>query len=192
MNLFSQTIPNTVIINNAEYAIDTDFRVWVEIDRLLTQSKVITPEILAEVLKLAFADKTLPPTLEGALTAIIAFYGCDEAYGKKPSKRAKAQKRIVSFTHDSALIYAAFLSQYGIDLTCDTLHWWKFRVLFDALTDEHKICEVMKCRGTDAFKIKDKDRRAYVKRMQEQYRLPDNRSIEEIERDNIDAIERLL
>ena len=188
MNFFSQSIPDAIIVGNTEYKINTDFRVWVEIDRLLTQSKVITPTIFAQVLRLAFCDKLLPANIEDTLGAIISFYGCNQTASKKPSKRAKTQKRIVSFTHDSSLIYAAFLSQYCIDLTSDTLHWWKFRALFDALTDEHKISEVMKCRGTDALKIKDKDRRMYVKRMQEQYRLPDNRSIEEIERDNIENL----
>ena len=192
MNFFSQVIPDTITVNNVEYEINTDFRVWVEIDRLLTQSKAITPEILAAVLDLSFKEKALPPKLEDTLSAIISFYGCNETTSKKASKGAKAQKRIVSFVHDSALIYAAFLSQYRIDLTCDELHWWKFRALFDALGDEHKLSEVMKCRGTDAQKIKDKERRAYVKRMQEQYRLPDNRSIEEIERDNIENLASII
>lgn len=192
MNLFSQAIPDTITVENTKYEINTDFRVWVEIDRLLTQSKAITPQILAQVLELSFKEKTLPPKLEDTLSAVISFYGCNETTSKKASKGAKSQKRIVSFTHDSALIYAAFLSQYHIDLTCDMLHWWKFRALFDALTDEHKLSEVMKCRGTDALKIKDKDRRAYVKRMQEQYKLPDNRSIEEIERDNIENLASLF
>lgn len=188
MNFFSQVIPDAIIVGNTEYKINTDFRVWVDIDHLLTQSKVITPEILAKVLRLALEGNNLPPNIEDTLGAIINFYGCNQKVSKKPSKRAKTQKRIVSFTHDAALIYAAFLSQYRIDLTCDALHWWKFRALFDALTDEHKLSEVMKCRGTDIFKIKDKDRRMYVKRIQEQYRLPDNRSIEEIERDNIENL----
>jgi hypothetical protein len=159
VNFFSQAIPNTITINNTEYEINTDFRVWVEIDRLLTESKGMSPQILASILRLSFKSKTLPPKLEDTLSAIINFYGCNEASSKKTSKGAKSQKQIVSFTYDSGLIYAAFLSQYHIDLTCDSLHWWKFRALFDALTDEHKLSEVMKCRGTDALKIKDRERR---------------------------------
>lgn len=192
MNLFSQDLPDTITVDNTQYEINTDFRVWVEIDRLLTEGKGMSPQILASILELSFKDKTLPPKLEDTLSAIINFYGCNETSSKKASKGAKSQKRIVSFTYDSGLIYAAFLSQYHIDLTCISLHWWKFRALFDGLTDEHKLSEVMKCRGTDALKIKDKERRMYVKRMQEQYKLPDNRSIEEIERDNIENLASLI
>ena len=92
-------------------------------------------------------------------------------------------KQIFSYEHDADYIYAAFVQQYGIDLTECKLHWWKFKALFAGLTGSTKIREIMEIRATDISHIKDKERRSHMIKLQDAYALPDMRSEEEKEND---------
>lgn len=192
MDLFTNPLPQTITVNGKDFPIATDFRVWVRFD-CLTERKTMGPDTLAEVLALVFPERVLPErvlpdSLSETLSALFRFYACGEDGNKKRKSTPRSQKRVVSFSHDSPLIYAAFLAQYGIDLTRENLHWWKFRALFDGLNEHQKICEVVGWRAADLSKIKDKERRAFYRKMQEIYKLPDTRSIDEIEQDNIKCL----
>ena len=57
--------------------------------------------------------------------------------------------RVVDFKQDANYIYASFLSCYGIDLydVRGILHWKKFVSLFQGLTNDTKIKEIMEIRG---------------------------------------------
>lgn len=187
MDLFTSPLPQTITVNGKDFPIATDFRVWVRFD-CLTERKTLDPDTLAEVLALVFTECVLPDSLSDTLSALFRFYACGEDGSKRRKSTPGSQKRVVSFAHDSPLIYAAFMAQYGIDLTRENLHWWKFRALFDGLNEHQKICEVVGWRAADLSKIKDKERRAFYRKMQEIYKLPDTRSIDEIEQDNIKCL----
>jgi len=60
-------------------------------------------------------------------------------------------KKIVDFAQDSAYIYASFMSDYNIDLLNehDKLHWWKFRALFDGLSENSIIKRIMQIRAAE-------------------------------------------
>ena len=76
------------------------------------------------------------------------------------------------------MIYAAFLSEYGIDLQdVEDLHWWKFSALFDALPDDTKIKQVMRIRGMDTSGLKKKE----IKRLNDlkkYYALEDEETVD--------------
>lgn len=91
------------------------------------------------------------------------------------------QRRIYDYAVDGKYIYAAFLDQYGIDLIdVKYLHWWKFRAMFVSLRGDHEIMRIMGYRGINAMKIKDSKERSRVKRMQALYRLPNDRTAEDM------------
>lgn len=57
--------------------------------------------------------------------------------------------QIIDFEQDSGYIFSSFYSEYGIDLYQEqgNLHWWKFLHLFQGLSDNTKIVQVMQIRA---------------------------------------------
>ncbi len=165
MNFWVTSLPDTVTIEGKEYPIHTDFRVWVRCGILLEREK--NPILLAvELLKLCYP--ALPPSFEGAMEGIFSFYsGCEKT--KRDEVRTKP---IYSFEHDGDLIYAAFYSQYGIDLAYASLHWYQFRALFSGLEEKSRFAEVLGAREMNLSKISDPAQKAYYRKLKAIYRLP--------------------
>ena len=88
--------------------------------------------------------------------------------------------KIYDFDVDSALFYAAFLTQYRIDLNeIDYLHWWKFMAMFEGLSREHEIERIMQIRNTDIASIENLKERQRMMRLQERYRIDAGLTVEE-------------
>ena len=68
----------------------------------------------------------------------------------KPPVKGSSQP-LVDFELDGEYIYASFLKDYGIDLIEEQgrLHWKRFIALFQGLSDETKIRQVMHIRGME-------------------------------------------
>jgi len=64
-------------------------------------------------------------------------------------KKSESEKKVFDFNQDSEYIYASFMSEYKIDLLkeIDQLDWRKFIMLFNGLSDESKIKQVIKIRS---------------------------------------------
>lgn len=181
--------PDVIISGEKAYPVNTDFRFWAEIDELLHQGE-LTDAKLARIFHLCYKD-FLPPNPEEAFSELIGFYTMNKQ-DKGRRKTSKKSKRIVSFLADEQYITAAFLSEYGIDLNAVDLHWWKFRTLFDGLSDKQKICEIMKIRAADISAIKDKRTKSEYRRLKSLYRLPDLRPESEIEADMADTFAKII
>lgn len=181
MNPLVDKLPDYVTIQGQQYAIHTDFRVWIQVGTLVKQASDIL-HIAVQLLQLCYV--TLPPTLNEALNAIFSFYTGRE--GSKTGKRGGVP--VYDFVYDADYIYAAFMAQYNIDLMRDDLHWWQFLALFNALSEDCRLIQIMQYRGMPLGKIKDKEQRAFYRRMKEQYRLPDRRTPEQQEHDMVDIL----
>ncbi len=61
------------------------------------------------------------------------------------------QKRVLDFDLDGEYIYASFLQDYGIDLIEQQgiLHWKKFCALFEGLSEETKIKQIIHIRSME-------------------------------------------
>lgn len=194
MNLLTDTLPHSLTINGEEYAIHTGFRSWIQFELLMFDRSIPLEEKVVKLLTLCFID--LPPTLPEALTAMIRFYaGCSaepEQSDKKQEDGGTSAKPIYSFEFDADYIYAAFLTQYKIDLQTADLHWWQFKSLFKSLDDNNKICKIMEYRAIDLSQIKDKEQKKFYRKMKALYRLPDLRSEEEKEKAMIESMSSLF
>lgn len=62
--------------------------------------------------------------------------------------KKKSQKKSFDFEQDSKYIYSGFMQCYGIDLfDCQNkLHWWKFNSLFQGLSSDTKIMQIIDIR----------------------------------------------
>mgnify|MGYP002802242384 FL=1 len=93
---------------------------------------------------------------------------------KHPPTRRK--QRVLDFVYDGEYIYSSFMMDYGIDLIEEQgkLHWKKFIILFQGLSDRTKIREIMRIRAMDIPEYNGKNGK-YVQEIQDlksYYALP--------------------
>lgn len=176
--------------------IDTNFRSFILFELLMQDSEISKEEKIMLTLNLFFHGEVFKTTddIKKAINGVLWFYTLGKSEEKENNKKTKEtkekkQKAIYSFEYDANLIYSAFLSQYSVDLNeIDYLHWWKFKSLFDGLNDNNRICEIMGYRAIDLSKIEDKKQREHYRKLKVKHALPDNRSVEEKEREFADAL----
>ncbi len=170
MNFLAQTLPEGVVIGSRFYPVHTDFKNWIKIAELLEEEKEHGMENMAEVLLLCYIE--LPESLFEAMQGVFDFLS-GGAFKSFKKGGGIDKQRCFSFKEDGRLIYAAFLSQYGIDLLDEPLHWHKFLALFSALKGEHKLFDVVKIRGMNLSEIKDREKRASIRKLKRIYALSD-------------------
>lgn len=187
-NILTEALPEWIWADGVKYPIYTDFKRWIKIDLLMADRDIKCDEKLAEMLSLCY--KKLPPTLEQAIDGITYFYSGGTNEEKEKSK--KQGKPCFDFIYDSELIYAAFYTQYGIDLVYDDLHWWQFCALLKGLTEEHRFTKVVGYRLSDLSMIEDSAKKRFYRKMKEIYKLPDRRTEKERDAAIIEGIADLF
>ena len=178
MNLLVDKLPRTVEIAGTEHPISTGFRTGVLFEQLMQSAGFTEEEKLSQALHLYYSG-TIPPLPE-AVNALMWFYACGKDCSSGAASVSGAPQRIYSFDQDDAMIYAAFWSQYRIDLTeIDDLHWWKFRALLSALDESNLFVKVMGFRSMRNTSDMTPAQRQYYGKMKALYKLPDERSEDE-------------
>ena len=132
----------------------------------------------------------VPPFLQGeALEQIFWFYvaGKDRKTPEMEDEEGPAE-RIFSYEEDGDYIYAAFLEQYGIDLTKIDLHWWQFMALFKSLNPETLFLKIMGYRTMKITADMPAERRIFYTKMKKLYALGEPRAEEEKKRMIEDAL----
>jgi len=182
VNILTQALPKAVSVDGCDYAVHTDFRVWIEAGRLMERIADASAggDIAAfaadfvSLLMLCYID--LPPTVNTAIDALAAFYiGGESASGSGGKASGSRRTPVFCFEQDAAYIYAAFMAQYGIDLQAAELHWWQFRALFRAL-DDCRFTKIVEYRSVDIGAVDDEAQKRFYRKMKRMYRLADTRS----------------
>lgn len=175
-DLLTEALPESVWIHGKEYPIQCDFRIGIKLDGIL-RSELEDQEKIKRMLVLYFKDN-IPPNIPAAIDKIIWFYRCgevldneDEEKKKRRYIRRKSKDPACVLTQDAPYVYAAFMDQYGIDLTSVTfMHWWKFMALFESLGDETKMSKIMYYRQASTSGM-SKERRAFINEMKKIYKI---------------------
>lgn len=172
--------PNTVRIDGTAYAINTDFRVWLEVDGVLN-GEGSEGFRLARALTLVYP--ILPHDMRGAIRGMLDFFagGSEKLFDRKAG--VPNGGRVFDLRQDFEYVWSAFISEYGIDLTECNIHWWRFKALLSALGNGSRLAEIVTCRCVDMTKIKDTEMRKRYAEMRRRYRLRDRRSAEERDRE---------
>ena len=173
MNLFYEDFPEIVSVGGEPVRIITDFREYIRLlDMLKCRELTVTDKyslVKEYFLEEVFVDSTAIKALEEFITMRVATSG--ERAGSD-----KAKKDLFSYSIDYPYILSGFLRDYGIDLNMvDYLHWWKFRMLFDGLSEDTEIKQRIKYRGIRLSDIKDKEERKRISRIQKAIQLPAGR-----------------
>lgn len=188
MSLLIDRLPDTVGIGGVDYRINTGFRTAVLFELMMQDDSYYPAEKQEMALELFFPAR--PDDVNAAMQAIIWFYeGGDRKKNSREQRKRRSNRRLIySYEHDDQYIYAAFLQQYGIDLTSAKLHWWQFRSLFLALDDDCKFCKMMHYRAMNIDPKMSKEEQKFYREMKEIYALP----ISDDEQQKHDAIEAAL
>ena len=172
MNILVDLLPTKIEIDNKKYEINSDFRTSVLFELLMQDDSVKKEDKIFMALQLYYP--VIPKNFNEAIEQMLWFYRCGKDITKsKGNGKGKSVTQIYSFDYDDDYIYAAFMDQYGIDLQdIKYLHWWKFKAMFKSLKEDNEIVKIMGYRSMDLSKIKDKEQKAYYKKMQEMYKIP--------------------
>ncbi len=193
MNLLIDEVPTTVIIDDVEFEINSDFRISMMFELLINDPELSERERLYQALILYYP--IIPSNLEAAVDKIMWFYKCgkeeqEENNNTNKSSGKKTVKKIYDYEHDSEIIFASFMKSYNINLQRDNLHWWEFKSLFDNIDEDSKLYKIMEIRSVNLNQVKDKDKKNYYKKMKDLYKLPDN--ISKSEKEKLDEIGKML
>lgn len=181
-NILVDPLPETVMVEGREYSINSDFRAGILFEMMINDKSQSNENIIRQTLDIFFSEK-IPADLENALSELLWFYRCGYEPHKHRSRKDSEKTtddRVFDYDIDGPLIYAAFKSQYDVDLQdVEYLHWWKFTAMFQGLHDDEQISKIISYRSMDLGKINDKEMRSHYAALKSRYALPDGRTVEE-------------
>ena len=153
---FAQDAPPTELtVGGASFAIQTDYRVWIEVLELLRAlvpaesddaQMVENVRILTDVQRLIFG-RAIDAPLPDLIAAITEFA---KGYPTAPMQSDGGGAQTYSFKYDLNEIIIAIRNQSGIDLSYrrkEPFHWWEFLLEFRTLCGDHYILNLMEARG---------------------------------------------
>ena len=160
-------LPQYVYLKNEKFIINTDYRIFIEFEERMQEEG--NKQVILDTLKSfypAFFKIISKNLLRDAVDKFLWFYRCgkkDEEIPKKASN--KGDLRAFSYNHDDLYIWGEFHRSYGVDLTKDKIHWWKFKAMWLCLPND---CEFNKIKGYRTYKGKDKE----LLELKDIYKLP--------------------
>lgn len=173
-NILIDELPHEVMINNEPVSVNYGYRAHILIEICMFSDRDDEQKLLDALNLFYFGD--IPTDISAAIKALLLFHRC----GKEPKNTdrgkgsiARCRMRAYCFEQDAPMIYAAFRTQYSMNLNQtknDELHWWEFMALFDSLSDNLMISRVMYYRTAD-LKNMGKNQRAFIKKMRALYAL---------------------
>lgn len=182
--------PTELTVGGVSYAINTDFRVWLDVLRIvrdlitkpLNDGDVVHNLETIAAIEQAVFGKIINQPMDQVLDAIRTFA---EGYPVAPVGAGKNGPPVYSFDYDLNYIIIAIRNQSGIDLSYrrkKPFHWWEFLLEFNALCGDHYILRLMEIRGYDG---KDKE----MQRQAQRFALPhENTADDQQALDALDAM----
>lgn len=188
MNILIDKLPCSVIVDNIDTDIVSDFRTSILFEQLMKDNSVNDDVKIELALNLYFPKQYIINTVD-AVNKIIWFYSGGKDIKESSGKSNSSNINIYDFEQDADYIYAAFMEQYKIDLAdIDYLHWWKFKSLFYGLNKDIQLSKIMFYRSVELTDDMTKNERKFYRDMKKLYALEDMRSEEEKEQDFNDCL----
>ena len=188
MNILIDKLPCSVIVDNIDTEIVSDFRTSILFEQLMKDNSVNDDVKIELALNLYFPKQYIINTVD-AVNKIIWFYSGGKEIKESSVKSNSSNINIYDFEQDADYIYAAFMEQYKIDLAdIDYLHWWKFKSLFYGLNKDIQLSKIMFYRSIELTDDMTKSERKFYRDMKRLYALEDMRSEEEKEQDFNDCL----
>lgn len=147
-NIICNGVPSTIEVCGTAHKIETGFRTWIQIARLLESDLDPSVKISAAIAK-CFGEVISP--VDAAYEAAILFLNADKIDWSADTGK-KSYTKSFDWDVDQKALVADFEREYGIDLTdpAINMHWWRFLALFGGLSDTSK---TMQARGYRTVEI---------------------------------------
>lgn len=181
--------PTKAQIEERIYPINTDFKIALECERIVKDDSISTEEKSLAIIYKLFGDKGLDNSQDWEKLSKIAvkFLSCGNDLENKNNKEPD-----MDFIQDEKYIKASFMSDYNIDLSKISLHWWDFFNLLNGLSEKCILGRVRFIRNYDLSEIKDSKEK---KKWQEQKELvalkKPKKQLSEQEKENVEMFLRL-
>ena len=150
-------------IQGKKYPINTDFRVALKCDEIINapENEVSDRERGIRITGLLFGEDSpyCPEALEKAEIYLSGGVSGEE-------------KRIIDFKQHWYLLYTVFISQYGINLNTEYLHYQEFLMLLQGLKGQ-VLNDVVELLTYDLREAKDPKERKRIKEAQEKFKIKD-------------------
>lgn len=154
----------SVMVHGKTVRIRTDFRDYIRLLDML-KDKDVKPMDKLLILREYFLDDI--EITQFSIDALCDFMSADFSDREASQTGTGRRKNLFSFSIDYPYILSAFLRDYGIDLIdIKYLHWWKFRMLFDGLSEDNEIKKRIMYRGMNLNEIKDPEERKRIRKIQ--------------------------
>lgn len=180
LNLLYDDLPLSIYVNGREYPIYTDFREWIALQDTLLNSQD-EYEIFAHIKNMFMDD--CPQQFELALIELTNFMirkEKEDITHEQKSENCMNKKEVFSYLYDAPYIIGAFLECYHINLLqIEYMHWWLFNALLESLNSKCELKQRIMYRSIDLSKVKDKQERNRIKRIQRAIALPSQELKEE-------------
>lgn len=145
--------PEYVKINDRKIKINTNFRVAIECQEIALDETIGDYERALAIIYKLFGEEGLAneKDYKQLLEFALKFLSC----GKEVEKTNEEPD--MDFIEDNDYIEASFMSDYGIDLTTQNMHWWKFTKLINGLSNSElgNCCVLNRVRNLRNYDTKD-------------------------------------
>lgn len=166
--------PEYAKIVEKKYKINTDFRIAIECQSIATDESISDYERALAIIYKLFGDDGINDfdNYEKLSEIAMKYLGC----GKEIEPSKNNEEPDMDFKQDMDYIEASFMSDYNIDLTNTTMHWWKFYNLINGLSNSEMgnccvLNRVRNLRNYDTKEIKDPKERKKVEEAKKQVSL---------------------
>ena len=165
--------PKYVKVNDKKYEINTDFRIAIECNRIAEDTSIGDFERALAIIYKLFGDEGInaQDDYERLLELAIKYLSC----GKEVSG-SSSEESDMDFIEDMDYIEASFMSDYGIDLPSEEMHWWKFMKLMNGLSNSEMgnccvLNRIRNLRNFDTKDIKDQKEKERIEKAKKQVAL---------------------
>lgn len=177
MNVLTEVQSNKIHTDHCNIVVNPAFDIVLEIQNLYRETDLTDFEKIECALKMLVKNdwnlRLFSPVEKVALMSEISRKFIQV---KKRPKMKQDPVPVLDFEEDGDYIYASFMQEYGIDLIDQQgkLAWKKFLWLFNGLSSETKIKQVMRIRGMEIPKYTGKNMKQIqeIQELKSYYALP--------------------
>lgn len=184
--------PEYVEIKNKKYKINTDFKVAIKCDEVARDNNIDDKERALAIIYLLFGKEGLydKENHKKLLELALKYLSC----GKEID--TSTEKPDMDYIEDYAYIKTSFISDYGINIDKEQLHWWEFSDLINGLSNsEFGSCcilnRIRQLRNYDVSQIKDKKERDKIIKAKKSVELKRNKKENHLTKEQEESMERL-
>lgn len=133
------------------WLIRTSFRIGIQICLCMQDQDLTDNEKTFVALDLLYG-KGIPSDLDEALDGLSWFL----TSGIKQNKSSGSNKTLMYWDFDAPRIMSSFMATYGIDLSKEDMHWFKFLAMIGSLGEDTSLSKAIEIRNHDLKDLKGK------------------------------------